>query len=284
MSSSLPPLEWLRVFEAAARLGAFTAAANELGLTQAAVSQRIRNLEAELGAALFVRLPRGVEMTTEGEAYAPHVHAALSALSRSTVDLFGRARRHVSVAAPVSVIERWIAPRLPALQAIRPDLQITVTTVHRAADYGTLDTDLDVRFGTGEWPERSGRKLFNEVLAPVAAPGLARDEPDWRRLPILSVAGPRAGWRDWANGCGVAPPPTPVARFESQVQGISAASAGAGVLLASLALIDTELTSDMLVRLDEPSLRMEAGYWLTWPASEPDSKERRLAIETFCDA
>ena len=77
--SQLPPLEWLRVFDAAARTGNFTAAADELGLTQAAVSQRMRHLEARLGAALFKRLPRGVELTGEGEAYAPHEAEALAA-------------------------------------------------------------------------------------------------------------------------------------------------------------------------------------------------------------
>ena len=80
----LPPLEWLRVFEAAGRLSNFTAAANELGLTQAAVSQRMRNLEEHLKTHLFLRLARGVELTAEGEAYLPHVQSALAAMRRGT--------------------------------------------------------------------------------------------------------------------------------------------------------------------------------------------------------
>ena len=171
-SAPLPPLEWLRVFDAAARLGNFTAAAAALGLTQAAVSQRMRNLEAHLGVALFTRLPRGVELTTEGEAYAPHVRSALAALQRSTTDLFSAPRRRLSIAATASTIELWIAPRLPALLQRLPDLQVSLATVQRVADYAAASADFEVRFGDGAWPDRQARKLYDEVLAPVVAPGL----------------------------------------------------------------------------------------------------------------
>ena len=195
-SAPLPPLEWLRVFDAAARLGNFTAAAAALGLTQAAVSQRMRNLEAHLGVALFTRLPRGVELTTEGEAYAPHVRSALAALQRSTTDLFSAPRRRLSIAATASTIELWIAPRLPALLQRLPDLQVSLATVQRVADYAAASADFEVRFGDGAWPDRQARKLYDEVLAPVVAPGLLDEaEADWRRLPQIATAGPRHGAR-----------------------------------------------------------------------------------------
>lgn len=283
-SAPLPPLEWLRVFDAAARLGNFTAAAAALGLTQAAVSQRMRNLEAHLGVALFSRLPRGVELTTEGEAYAPHVRSALAALQRSTTDLFSAPRRRLSIAATASTIELWIAPRLPALLQRLPDLQVSLATVQRAADYAAASADFEVRFGDGAWPDRQARKLYDEVLAPVVAPGLLDEaEADWRRLPQIATAGPRHGWRDWAAVAEVAPPRTPALRFDTFVQALSAARAGAGVLLGSLALIEREVAAGSLVRLPEPAVRMESGYWLTWPAADAGFKDRTVILDALCD-
>jgi len=283
LSAPLPPLEWLRVFDAAARLGNFTAAAEELGLTQAAVSQRMRNLEAQLGTPLFTRLPRGVELTTEGEAYAPHVRSALAALQRSTADLFSAPRRTLSIAATASTIELWIVPRLPKLLGRLPDLQVSLATVQRAADYAAASADFDVRFGDGTWPDRQARKLFDEVLAPVVAPSLLEQaEQDWRRLPQIAISGPRRGWRDWAAGAEVAPPRSPTLRFDTLVQALAAARSGTGVLLGSLALVAEEIEAGSLIRLPEPAVRMETGYWLTWPVASAGYRDHAIIVDALC--
>ena len=282
-TSPLPPLEWLRVFEAAARLGNFTAAAEELGLTQAAVSQRIRNLEARIGVPLFVRLPRGVEPTVDGESYAPHVRAALLSLQRSTADLFSAPRRRLSIAATSATAELWIAPRLPALLERLPDLQVSLFTIARISDYAGVNADLEVRFGTGDWPGRRAKKMFDELLAPVAAPALLeRQDRDWRSLPQIAVSSLRDGWLDWAAAADVAPPRPPSLRFDTFAQGLAAAKSGAGVLLGSLALIEREIAAGQLLRLPEPSIRMEAGYWLTWPTASAPYRERSLVIDALC--
>lgn len=281
--SSLPPLEWLRVFEAAARTGSFTAAASELGLTQAAISQRIRNLEARLDKPLFVRQPRGVELTTEGEAYAPHVRLALAALHRSTIDLFGTPRHKFSIAATPSTIELWIAPRLPKLLSQLPKLQISLTTIQRSTDYASASADLDVRFGDGVWADRHVRKLFDEVLAPVAAPALLEQGGgDWRRLPQIALSGPRDGWLDWAAAADAPPPKPPSLRFDTFAQALVAAISGAGVLLGSLELIAAEIRRGRLVRLPEPSTRMDNAHWITWPASAAAYNERKLVVDMLC--
>ena len=283
-SATLPPLEWLRVFEAAARQGNFTAAAAELGLTQAAVSQRMRNLEAHLGTPLFIRLPRGVELTTEGEAYAPHVRSALAALKRSTADLFSAARRKLSIAATSSVLQLWIAPRLPMLLRQLPNLQISLVTVQRSVDYSSANAHLEVRFGDGAWPGYHTRKMFDETLAPVAAPSLLRPEQqDWRRLPQIAISGPRDGWLDWAAAAEVAPPKSPSLRFDTFAQALSAAVSGAGVLLGSLSLIAEEIEAESLVRLPEPSVRMKNGYWLTWASSNAAYRDQEIILDSLCD-
>jgi len=106
--TNLPPLTWIRTFEAAARLASFSAAADELALTQPAVSQHVRQLEAKLDRQLFRRLLHGVELTADGAAYLPHVQAALGGLTRATRDLFGADEpASVTIATPASILALW---------------------------------------------------------------------------------------------------------------------------------------------------------------------------------
>ncbi|MFY9240813.1 MAG: LysR family transcriptional regulator [Roseovarius sp.] len=114
----LPPLEWIRAFEAAARLGSFTAAAEDVGLTQAAVSQRIGQLEKHLGTPLFNRRARAISLTVEGEAWVPHVRLALEGLRDSTEGVFGTGHRRLTLSASQTIIDLWLLPRLGRLQAL----------------------------------------------------------------------------------------------------------------------------------------------------------------------
>ena len=277
-ATSLPPLEWLRVFEAAGRTGSFTAAAQELHLTQAAVSQRIRNLEKRLACRLFVRLPRGVELSADGEAYLPHVQTALAALARSTADLFAAPRGRLTIATPLSVAGLWIAPRLAALTSELPGVEVSIAIIHRPADYTAAEADFEVRFGAGDWPGRRGVRLYPEVLAPLVAPSLLESAQDWRRLPQIAVSGPRDGWREWAAATGVTPPRPPQLRFDSFAPALAAALSGSGVLLGSLGLVESELQSGRLVRLPEPLIEMPQAYWLTWAAAAPVDREHDALI------
>ncbi|MFM0604766.1 LysR family transcriptional regulator [Paraburkholderia sediminicola] len=283
-TNGLPPLEWVRVFEAAGRLGSFTAAANELGLTQAAVSQRIRNLETRLGAPLFDRQARGVALSMQGEAWLPHIQAAFGQLLGSTANLFESPRQKITVAASASVIELWIAPRLPAITAALPNVQLTFETVQRLPDYGMADADFEIRFGDGLWPERRAKRLFTEELAPLAAPALlGKRKSGWEHLPLIATSGPRVGWRDWHAANGTSLPPVPSFRFDTFVLALRAAEAGAGVLLGSLPLCELALASGNLKRLTKNTLAMEHTYWITWPATVPDYAEHQKLIDCLTE-
>ncbi|MBE0704007.1 MAG: LysR family transcriptional regulator [Afipia sp.] len=276
----LPPLEWIRVFEAAARLGSFTAAGVELGLTQAAVSQRIRNLELRIGAQLFDRRARGVDLSTQGEAWLPHVQAALVQLAHSTSNLFAAPRRKITVAASSSIIELWIVPRLLSIGRALPHLQLSFETIQRLPDYSRSEADLEIRFGNGMWPEMKATRLFVEELAPVAAPNLLETSmSDWQSLPRIATSGPRLGWRDWTNAADSQPPPVPILRFDTFVQALTAAESGAGVLLGSLPLCQPALEAGRLVRLEGETLSMEAGYWVVWPAVRTQFREFSTLID-----
>lgn len=276
----LPPLEWIRVFEAAARLGSFTAAANELGLTQAAVSQRIRNLELHLGAQLFSRQARGVILSTQGESWLPHVQTALTQLLHSAANLFEQPRRKITIAASGSLIELWIIPRLGEIARRLPHVQLALETVQNLPDYERLETDFEIRFGAGNWQGREARRLFAEELAPAASPDLISDPSrSWHDLPRIATSGPRAGWRDWSNAMNERPPPVPVLRFDTFVQSLRAAEAGAGVVLASVALSADAISAGKLRLLTDRSLPQEEGYWITWPRHQPAFAERQQLVE-----
>lgn len=259
----LPPLDWLRAFEASARHSSFTAAAEELGLTQAAVSQHIRKLEGRLGASLFRRLPRGVELTADGAAYLPHVQAGFDVISRSTGDLFARDRRRpVKLVCPPSFAALWLAPRLPRLLAAHAGLRVGVATILRQADYEAEAGDIEVRFGMGDWPALESALLVGEALSPVAAPAILAPGVDWTALPLIAVAGPRDGWSPWSAGARVSLKGPVAARFDTTSIALEAARAGAGVLLASLPLAAPALASGALRRLHAHVLEPGTGHWL----------------------
>ncbi|SDR63041.1 LysR family transcriptional regulator, glycine cleavage system transcriptional activator/LysR family transcriptional regulator, regulator of gene expression of beta-lactamase [Rhizobiales bacterium GAS113] len=270
----LPPLTWLRSFEASARRQNFTAAGEELGLTQSAVSQHIKCLEEALGAALFRRLRRGVELTPEGGAYLPHVQAAFRSLASSTAELFGpRAGRVVTIRSPISFTALWLAPRLPAFVKTFPDTRLEIATIHVPADYAgepeDLDIDFDIRFGIGPFADRESYRLTFERLVPAAAPELMRGlhEPaDWAHLPLLSVSGAREMWPAWFACAGLPPPGRAFLICDSFVVAFEAARAGAGVLLASRPLADAALAEGRLLRLSEIELAGEAGHFITHKA------------------
>ncbi|MFD2055591.1 LysR family transcriptional regulator [Mesorhizobium calcicola] len=259
----LPPLDWLRSFEAAARLSNFTAAAAELGLTQAAVSQHIRLLEERLKTRLFSRLARGVALSPEGAAYLPHIQSAFATIGNSTAELFEpRAVQTVTIRAPISFALLMLVPALPDLAKALPRIQLDLVTIHRPTDYDLPGSVLDIRFGNGSFPGREADRLTTERLVPAAAPGLASGA-DWTALPLLLVAGAREMWAEWFAASGLAGHPRRSHRFDSFVAAMEAASAGAGVLLGSRPLIDAALDSKTLVRLSGFELSSTSGHYLT---------------------
>ena len=271
----LPPLIWLRAFEASARHSSFTLAAQELGLTQAAISQQIRALESRLGSTLFHRRQRGVVLTPEGSAYLPHIQSAFASLSRSTQELFGRrGNETIAVLSPISFATLWLAPRLADLEREVPGLSIDITTMHTPDAYEATKALFDIRYGLGDWPNRTAFRLTTERLTPVAAPSHLRPRSKrqrdiWEQLPLLAVRGAREMWPDWFALAGLPPQSAARYRFDSFVAALSAAETGAGILLGSRPLIDMALRKKTLIALSELELQSSAGHFLTHAAGRP---------------
>lgn len=267
----LPPLDWLKVFEAAGRHGSFTAAAEEFGATQAAVSQRIRNLESWLGRQLFIRSARGVSLTVDGESYLPLVHDSLRALEQGTENLFGQTVRELRIAGLPSHLEMLLLPRLAAFSETFPDLRLVTETVPKRLDFEAADGALQIRYGRGGWEGREAALLANEVLQPMTAPGLAEN---WRQLPAIELRGERPGWAEWSRVTGEAEPGTGPVSVDSMAHALRAARLGLGVVLGSRVLAANLLQSGQLECPPAPDLATIDGYWLTWPPSLGKSKRQ----------
>ncbi|WP_377192297.1 LysR family transcriptional regulator [Ruegeria meonggei] len=274
----LPPLDWLRVFEAAGRLGGFSAAAREFGLTQAAVSQRIGNLEAWLGRTLFVREARGVSLTIEGESYLPLVQDSLLALEHNTEDLFGTSPRELRVAGLSSHIYALVLPGIPRFLTLQPKVRLMTDSVARRSSLDEEKTWLQIRYGRGAWPGREAALIAKEVLVPMAAPDIA-----WG-APLIDQRGERPGWRDWARSAGVEDLPPAHVSFDSMGHSIAAARQGMGVVLGSVPLAAGNTRAGQLSSLDLPALETREGYWLTWPEDRVRSKKQRALIDDFLTA
>jgi LysR family glycine cleavage system transcriptional activator len=236
----LPTLTWLRAFEAAARTSSFSAAAAELNLTSGAISYQIRALEGHLGFALFQRLPRGVKLTSMGVAYLTPVRKAFEELADSTVGLFGGSERvQITVHAPVSLAALWLAPKLPAFSKANPSIDVRLSSV--IWDNAVLDqaTDLEIRYGAGQWHGYKSEQLFNQSILAVCSPTLLRTlQASGNPAVLLSqnlihIMGYEDHWLKVRQQLDLAgAPASAVTSVDTTVAALELASAGAGVTLA----------------------------------------------------
>jgi len=250
----LPPLNWLRAFEAAARHLSFTEAGEELGVTQAAVSQQVRQLEDWLGAQLFKRLPRALALTDAGIAYLPIVQEGIQRIDLGTAEIFGRAgRRPVTLRASATLAALWLAPLLARFRAEHPEVTVRVTTLYAPVDFGQDGVDIEIRYGAGTWPGVKAHRLFEEAFFPVASPAYLDATPlkapqDLRGHRLVHVIGEREGWGTYLRLVGLTDvDPSQGMQCDSLVVALHAAAEGAGVALATSPVTDAMLRDHRLV-------------------------------------
>ena len=191
MTSELPPLSAIRVFEAAARHASFTKAAAELGMTQAAVSYQMKVLEERIGAPLFLRRPRQVALTDVGQRLAPAVTEAFALLSEAYAVARGGAQGTLCVTTVLTFASNWLARHLGSFQLAHPSLAVRLDTDSRMVDFAREDVDIGIRSGSGNWPGLAKHKLFDLDFTPMLSPKLAesiggvKEPADLLRLRIL---------------------------------------------------------------------------------------------------
>jgi LysR family transcriptional regulator, glycine cleavage system transcriptional activator len=256
----IPSLDALRIFVVAARHLSFTDAANELNLTQSAVSHRIRGLEEELGLALFERLTRRLELTPQGRVLARKIEQAIGEIDRSVVDLAG-----FDDAAPLkvtmlpSVASHWLIPRLPRIRNRQPGVDVQVMADPRLVDLRAERIDLAVRFCRAPHPGYAATRLMGDRVVPVCAPELLRQNGPVASidallaLPLLHDSATEgdhsdSAWRTWLDHLGRRDAACHAGQYFSEAgMMIDAAVLGLGVALARASLVADRLASGALV-------------------------------------
>jgi LysR family glycine cleavage system transcriptional activator len=273
MPRRLPPLNALRAFESAARLGGFAAAAIELGVTAGAVSRHVHLLEALLDRRLFDRGPRSLTLTPDGRALLPVLSEALDGMEAGIVRaLSRRPRAALSAFAQTSFALGWMLPRLPRFHREQPELELRLSTGIDEPDLRGAPPvpDVAVLHGRGPWPDLATHLLFPDRLVPVCAPAwlAARGLPEPRALVgetlLVSDTAPE-DWAEWlAHAGGRGMQPERPLRFGSSLLPPQAAAHGLGVALADLALVQSELDAGRLVNPAPgvPPLRRGTGWHL----------------------
>jgi LysR family glycine cleavage system transcriptional activator len=285
MPSKLPPMSAVRVFEAAARHQSFTRAAEELGMTQAAVSYQIKILEDRIGAPLFVRLPRQVALTAKGRQLAPAVTEAFEALRTAFAGIETTAQTVLSISTLTTFAANWLVPRLGRFQQLHPDIAVQINISGQVVDFGQSDFDLAIRSGNGNWPGLEAHLLFPNLFTPVCSPELIRgatlkQPSDILRFPIISPNDP--WWQDWFGAAGVQdfdPSQRPDNYLGAQQFEGMAAMAGQGFALINPYFFPGDLAAGRLVQPFELLATSERGYWLVYPKA----RRRSAKIEAFRD-
>lgn len=271
------PLRALAVFEAAARHGKFATAAHELGMSAAAVSQHVSQLEAELGTELFHRRHRGVVPTPAGEQLLQAAQQGLQMLADGVAVARRQSDRHtVRILTDFGFAAWWLMPRIAALADQMPDIEIRLITTQGNTSSLDDDADLAVLFGAGHWSGGEARLLFAEEICPVCAPALVAglDLPlapagiaGMRRLHLRS-SGPQRwfDWDDWFGAMGLNVPARPQdLTFNNYQIVLQAALLGQGVALGWSPLSDALIADGSLVRLSDATLASPRGYHLVEP-------------------
>jgi LysR family transcriptional regulator, glycine cleavage system transcriptional activator len=289
----LPPLNALRVFEAAARHLSFKEAAAELNITQAAVSHQVKSLEDYLGVDLFRRVGRGVQLTEAAKACLPRLREGFDSLAAAVEMIRERAdEAELVITAPPVFTARWLMPRLADFAKKEPKIDVRVVANSRMVDSGALDSPVvigtldlrsdasgvDIHLGQGEYPGHRSDRLFGVSMVAVASPQLVAGEPPLREPADLAhhvllhddameIVAHGTAWQKWLEAAGVADrvDGSRGPHFSSNILSLEAASQKLGVALALRPLIDADLASGRLVQPFEAELKPRSAYYLVCP-------------------
>ena len=284
----LPPLTSLRAFEVAARHLSFTRAAEELHVTQAAVSHQVKSLEDFLGQPLFMRLTRALELTPAGESYAPVLKEAFEAIERATRRLMEDQDRQgvLNVSISPTILSRWLIPRLADWQETHPEIELRLVSTPKLADFVRDGVDVAIRHGQGVWPGLAAHRMFQAKSVPVASPklmngpaALKRPEDLSRHTLLHDLVEPDS-WRIWLAAADVKEiDPDRGMRFGTGAEAIQAAVEGAGVALARRAVIRRDIEEGRLIIPFEVPMPKNFAFYVVYP----EGAAKRPKVRAFCD-
>lgn len=270
-----PPLKWLMSFEAAARHMSFTAAAAELGLSQAAVSYQIKALEGQIGFALFERRPRHLQLTDMGHAYLPSIRRAFDELLATSSGLFGPiGEQSVTVRVAISFAVLCLASRLRGFQELYPAINVRTWSSIWANALDTQSADIDIRFGDGQWNGFEATRLTDERAVIVCSPSFAenlKDPDDLDRLAdthMISIAGQSDLWLRVLSEAGCTPRASSGYRTDTSLAAAELAAAGMGCAILLERFARPYLMSKRLMQPCAVALDLKRSHYLLVPIKQ----------------
>ncbi|WP_409526201.1 LysR substrate-binding domain-containing protein [Nitrincola sp. MINF-07-Sa-05] len=279
----LPPLNTLRAFEAAARLGSFASAAKELNLTAAAISHRIKELEGRLDIPLFVRQPRGVLLTEAGRRYHERLSDIFTQIEQATKSLRQQGiDGPLTLSAPHSFIHHWLMPRLEGLQARHPGLMLTLRGESQLLSFRDNQADIGIRFGTGHYPGLHAEQLMTDSVSVLAPGTLLNHLTDTRPASLMqtqllledssiNTSEPWNTWQPWFREVGLTLEPSRhKMQFSDSGLVLSACAEGLGLCLCRHS-ITSRLLQERKVQAILPWRSHEFAYYLVSHPSEVDN-------------
>ena len=283
---ALPPLNALRAFESSARLMSFTRAAEELHVTQGAVSQQVKLLEEYLDTPLFFRQHRKLELTDAGKAYLPVLTQVFSSLQTSTNELFAcGVQSRLTIKCGTSFSQHWLMPRIADFHKKHPEIQIRLTSSVWPAPEGMVDeVDLEISNGQGNWVNGITEKLTDEYWLVVASPAFLEKNPVPENveailaLPLLSTLGDRENWQVWFRRQGVTHAmPQPVLESDTSTMAIEAAKHHLGLFLGRSFNLQASLQNGSLIQAHPFTLKSSGSHYLILP-----NQHLPLKTKIFC--
>lgn len=275
----VPDIVTLQAFECAARHGNFTRAAEELNLTQSAVSRQISDLEAQTGMLLFERIRRRVVLSDAGRKFLPDVQRLLHQSEQLMVRAVtaGASSASLSIATLPTFGSRWLTPRLHKFLKNQPDTVLTVASRSQPFDFDEEGFDIAIHYGQPVWAHGTCTFLCNEVIVPVASPALLTSRPvenraDMLHGPLLHVSTRPKLWTEWFEMDGMATDSAyRGSRFDQFSMLIEAAISGLGFALLPRYLIEAELNSGLLQVVFDVPLQTENSYFIALPEGRQDN-------------
>jgi LysR family glycine cleavage system transcriptional activator len=269
----IPPLPWVRAFEASARHLSFTHAANELGLTQTAVSKQVKNLEQHFRESLFERRPRSLVLTKAGATYLPKIRDAFDRLEAGTAEVFGHRRSELlTIRVSVGFSAYWLGRKLKSFREDHPEIDFRVISMVWNDESDAQDADLDIRYGAGDWPGFDAERLTQEKLFPLCHPDLIKGHPplqslkDISRHTLLHINGYEDGWASWLNaaevdgvdvGSGL--------QFDTSILAFEMAASGCGIALGRSSLAEQVLKERRLIQPFDINMPIDEGFFILTP-------------------
>ena len=293
MSNAHYSLNALHAFEAAARHQSFTLAGKELFVTQGAISQQIKQLESQLGFALFHRQPRKLILTRKGEKLALIVRASLSSIHEAIEELQEdkKGENTLKVSIIPSLASKWVMPRLRKFSKLHPQIKLEISSEGRMVDLHTEDVDIAIRYGKGNYPGLHTVLLMKEEIFPVCSPSFLKEnsvptclEDLKNHVLIHDTAGPYTRytglWKTWLEIVGVKGIDVSEGTIFNQSEMVmNAAVLGQGIALGRSVLVEDDIAQGRLVRLFDVTVDSDSSYYLVSTEEDKDKEKIRLFRE-----